>query len=199
MRALKQFFQPAYIAQYQHEDAQATAFAQIIRNYPIENPLKLESIKIDLVNLVKSHIPFQQKWDTLQFVANRLEHAEDTFKLVIAFMDSGRDAYGVDHMNLNVPVQFKDPAYIARNYLKEPQNTDAHMALLETAFARIPELEPQYQYDAAKIISNHAPIGGNISAYGALDPNLTFDRLFPSHDGKSYLGVERRVPALKAG
>lgn len=199
MCALKQFFQPAYIKQYQHEDAQATAFAQIIRNHPIENPLRLESIKVDLVNLVKSHIPFRQKWDTLQFVANRLEHAEDTFKLVIAFMDSRRDAYGVDHMDLNVPVQFKDPAYIARNYLKKSQNTDAHLALLETAFACVSELAPQYQYDAAKIISNHAPIGSNISAYGVLAPSMAFDRLFPSRDRKSYLGVERRVPALKAG
>jgi len=159
----------AYIKQYQREDAQAASFVRGIRNYPDVNPLKLDSvIKTDLVTLVKSHIPFKQKWDTLQFVANRMEDPADVFKLVIAYMDRKRDAYGVEHIDLNVPVQFSDPAYIKRNYIKEPQPGDAQLALLETAFARLPEIDLEHQYDAARIISNHAPLRGDLQRRSAL-------------------------------
>jgi len=163
MGLLQRLFQPAYIKENQIANKQAASFAAGVRKYTDVNTLRLDSvIKTDLVTLVRSTVPFQQKWDTLQFVANRMEDPADVFKLVIAYLDSARDAYGVDHMDLNVPVQFSDPAYIKRAYVKEPQKDAAHLALLDTAFSRLPELAPQYQHDAAKIISNHAPLNGDL-------------------------------------
>ncbi len=159
MRKFKELLQPAYVRENRIDNAQAASFAVGVRKYTDVNTLRLESvIKTDLITLVRSTIPFQVKWNTLQFVANRMEDPADVFKLVVAYADRRRDQYGVDHMDLNGPVQFANPAY---NYVTEPDH-DAELALLETAFSRLSELDSKYQYKAAKIIYNHAPVSGEL-------------------------------------